>query len=145
MQAQWHHVGISVADLDRALHFYRDLLGFEVEWDHPQRGGEEMSKVVGLNDVKAHMVMLRGYGTRIELFDYLSPKGQAVGSGRQCDYGLIHFALTVTGLQELYDRLVKTGVEFNCPPQVLRHGVLATYMKDPEGVTIELVEYNEGA
>lgn len=117
MQAQWHHVGISVADLERALHFYRDLLGFEVVWDHPQRGGPEMAKVVGLEDVKAHMVMLKGYGTHIELFDYLSPKGKAVGSGRQCDYGLIHFALTVTGLQELYDRLVAEGWSSTARPR----------------------------
>ncbi len=145
MQAEWHHVGISVRDMERALRFYRDLLGFEVEWAHKDRGGAEMSRVVGLAGARAHMTMLKGYGGRLELFHYLNPEGRGSGPGRQCDFGLIHFALSVRGIRELYERLRAAGVEFNCPPQVLRPGVTATYMKDPEGNTIELVEYQEGA
>ena len=58
-----------------------------------------------------------------------------------CDFGLTHFALSVKGIQKIYERLLGEGIRFNCPPQNLRPGVWATYMKDPEGVTIELVEY----
>ncbi len=143
MLASWHHVGISVRDMPRALHFYRDLLGFEVEWDHKDRGGQEMSNAVGMDDARAHMVMLKGYGGRIELFDYLNPKGRDLGPRRQCDFGLIHFALSVKKILDLYERLVAAGVEFNCPPQELRPGVTVTYVKDPEGNTIELVEYQQ--
>jgi catechol 2,3-dioxygenase-like lactoylglutathione lyase family enzyme len=145
MRANWHHVGISVRDMQRALRFYRDLLGFEVEWEHQDRGGPEMARVVGLADVRAHMAMLKGYGGRIELFLYDNPKGREAGPRRQCDFGLIHFGLTVQDIWALYEQLLAAGVEFNCPPQVLRPGVTATYMKDPEGNTIELVEYQEGA
>ena len=145
MLASWHHVGISVQDMSRALHFYCDLLGFEVEWDHEGRSGQAMSNAVGLADARAHMVMLQGHGGRIELFDYNNPKGRDLGPMRQCDFGLIHFALSVKGLRELYERLVAAGVEFNCPPQDLRPGVIITYMKDPEGNTIELVEYQQEA
>lgn len=145
MQANWHHVGVSVRDMDRALRFYRDLLGFEVEWEHQDRSGAEMSRVVGLAQARAHMTMLKGYGGRIELFHYLNPQGREAGVRRQCDFGLIHFALTVKDIQPLYERLRAAGVKFNCPPQVLRPGVTVTYMQDPEGNTIELVEYQEGA
>ena len=41
MEATWHHVAISVKDLDRALKFYRDLLGFKVDWDRDHYSGEE--------------------------------------------------------------------------------------------------------
>jgi len=145
MQANWHHMGISVRDMGRALRFYRDLLGFEVEWEHEDRGGAEMSRVVGLPEARAHITMLKTYGGRIELFHYLNPEGREAGPKRQCDFGPIHFALTVRGVWALYEHLRAAGVEFNCPPQVLRPGVTATYMKDPEGNIIELVEYQQGA
>jgi len=141
MEAIWHHVAISVKDMERELRFYRDLLGFEVDWERENYTGEMYGKVVGLPGAAARVVMLKGYGGRIELFKYHVPEGRECGTKRQCDFGLTHFALMVKGIDELYQRLLKEGVQFNCPPQNLRPGVWATYMKDPEGVTIELVEY----
>jgi len=139
--ANVHHIAISVEDLERELQFYRDVLGFKVDWDMDNRGSEALSKVVCLSDANPHIIMLQGYGLRLELFKYHSPRGRNTGPKRQCDFGLTHFALSVKNINEIYKNLVKAGVEFNCPPQELRPGVQATYMKDPEGVTIELVEY----
>jgi glyoxylase I family protein len=141
MDALWHHVAIAVKDMDKALWFYRDQLGFEVDWDREHYTGEAMAKVVGLQGADARVVMLKGHGARVELFQYWTPAGEETGPKRQCDFGLTHFALTVKGVHGIYERLSKAGVHFNCPPQNLRPGVWATYMKDPEGVTIELVEY----
>jgi catechol 2,3-dioxygenase-like lactoylglutathione lyase family enzyme len=141
MDATWHHVAISVSDMERALRFYRDLLGFEVDWERERYSGELLAKVVGLPGAEARVVMLKGYGARIELFQYITPAGEESGPKRMCDFGITHFALTVKNIHEIYGRLAGAGVAFNCPPQNLRPGVWATYMKDPEGVTIELVEY----
>jgi glyoxylase I family protein len=79
----------------------------------------------------------------VELFRYYSPTGRGRRPNRQCDFGLTHFALCVKNIHQIYERLLKAGVQFNCPPQKLRPGVCATYRKDPEGVTIELIEYQE--
>ena len=141
IDATWHHVAISVRDIEREIAFYRDLLGFEVDWDKDHYNGEMLSRVVGMPDADARVVMLTGYGTRIELFYYYKPKGQESPPKKMCDFGITHFALSVKDLKPLYERLLKKGVRFNCPPQNLRPGVWATYMKDPEGVTIELIEY----
>jgi catechol 2,3-dioxygenase-like lactoylglutathione lyase family enzyme len=141
MEATWHHVAISVRDMEKALWFYRDLLGFEVDWDREHYTGETMAKVVGLPGADARVLMLKGYGARVELFKYHTPAGEGGGAKRQCDLGLTHLALTVKNIHEIYEHLSRAGVHFNCPPQNLRPGVWATYMKDPEGVTIELVEY----
>lgn len=143
MDAAIHHLAISVADTDRALRFYRDLLGFEVDWDMDHRRGEALARVVGLPGADARMVMLKGYDLRLELFQYYTPEGEKRKPDRQCDFGLTHFALRVRNIHQIYGRLVRAGVEFNCPPQNVRPGVWATYLKDPEGVTIELVEYLE--
>jgi glyoxylase I family protein len=141
MDAAVHHVAISVADIDQALRFYRGLLGFELDWDMDHRGGEALAKVVGMPGADTRIVMLKGYGLRLELFRYYTPQGKRHEPQRQCDFGLTHLALQVSNIQKIYERLVKVGVRFNCPPQNLRPGVRATYMKDPEGVTVELVEY----
>ena len=138
----FHHVGISVRDMEQAKDFYCNTLGFSIVWEHPQRGGEPLEKVVGLSGVQAHMAMLEGYGMRIELFKYITPAGRDRGEQRQCDFGLIHFALKVKDARAIYADLSGKGVQFNSPPQDLRPGVVAVYMRDPEGNTIEIMENN---
>lgn len=142
MEARIHHIAICCRDLKRQLEFYHGLLGFKVLWDMPGREGDTMDLVVGLSGAAAHMVMLTGYGLKLELFEYSSPKARDRGEMRQCDHGYTHFAFSVKDLQGIYDRLYQKGVKFNCPPQKLRDGVSATYMKDPEGNTIELIQYD---
>lgn len=139
-EAVFHHVGISVRDMEKAKDFYCNTLGYSIVWEHPQRGGEALQKVVGLPGSLMHIVMLEGYGMRIELFKYLTPEGRDRGNLRQCDFGLIHFALKVKDVHAIYAALSPKGVQFNCPPQDLRPGVVAVYMRDPEGNTIELME-----
>ena len=141
MDMNWHHIALAVNNMNRALYFYVELLGFETEWDRPHYKGDAFSRIVGLDDAEAHVVMLRGHGTRIELFRYHNPPGEGRGIVRQCDYGISHFTFAVKKIHELYADLRKAGVVFNCPPQSPRPGVYATYMKDPEGNTIELVQY----
>ena len=145
VDAAVHHVAISVEDIDQALRFYRDLVGFELDWDMDHRSGEALARVVGMPGADTRIVMLKGYGMRLELFKYYKPQGRTPKPRRQCDFGLTHFALQVKDIQGIYDRLIKAGVQFNCPPQNVRPGVWATYLKDPEGVTVELVEYEEGS
>jgi catechol 2,3-dioxygenase-like lactoylglutathione lyase family enzyme len=141
MEATWHHAAIAVEDIDRILKFYCDLLGFSVEWIKEDYSGEEFSKVVGLEDAHAKVVMLKGHGSRVELFHYQHPKGVVSNLKRMCDFGITHFTFSVVGIHEIYKTLSAEGVQFNCPPQNLRSGVWATYMQDPEGNTIELIEY----
>ena len=74
----WHHVAISVRDMDRALNFYRDLLGFDLEWELDHVSAEIVDKIVGLKDVDVRLAMLSGYGTRLELFQYYHPEGVVI-------------------------------------------------------------------
>ena len=142
MDDYFHHIAISVREMAPMVAFYRDLLGFTVDWDMDHRGGEGLAEVVGMPDAEAHMVMLSGFGMHIEMFHYYQPQGQAAHIVRQCDFGFTHFALQVRDIHGFYERLVGGGAEFNCPPRNLRPGVWATYMRDPEGNTIELIQYD---
>ncbi len=143
MDATFHHVAIAVKDMDSMITFYRDCLGFSINWEKPAYSGMEFGKVVALEGAMAHVAMLSGYGMHLELFHYFEPPGLDRGVPRMCDFGYTHFALTIKSLEDIYSRLVEAGTAFNSPPQNLRPGVWAVYMNDPEGNTIELVQYDD--
>jgi len=138
-----HHTAISVTDLNRSIRFYGDLLGMKLEWRVDHRKGEALEKVVGLKDVDVSYAMLSAWGGRIEIFQYHSPQGTPVPPNKPVsDKGITHVAFQVEEIDDLYANLVSHGVRFNSPPQVVRPGVKAAYFHDPDGVTIEFVQYS---
>lgn len=139
----FHHTAISVTDLDRSIQFYRDLLGMTVEWRIDHRRSEGLGQVVGLKNVDVSYAMLSGWGGRIELFQYHSPKGEPYPADKPVsDKGITHIAFQVEDIDGLYEKLVGHGIRFNSPPQVLREGVKAAYFHDPDGVTLEIIQYS---
>jgi catechol 2,3-dioxygenase-like lactoylglutathione lyase family enzyme len=139
-----HHTAISVSDLDQSIRFYRDLLGMILEWRIDHRRSEALEKVVGMKGVDVSYAMLSGWGERIELFQYHSPQGQPYPADKpQCDKGITHLAFEVNEIDALYERLVSYGVQFNSAPQVIRQGVKVAYFRDPDGVTLEMVQYSK--
>ncbi len=138
-----HHTAISVTDLDRSIRFYRDVLGMTVDWRIDHRKSEPLEKVLGLKNVDVSYAMLSGWGGRVELFQYHSPEGLPYPPDKPvCDRGITHFAFQVEDIDGLYEKLLGQGVRFNTAPQVIRPGVKATYFHDPDGVTLELVQYS---
>jgi catechol 2,3-dioxygenase-like lactoylglutathione lyase family enzyme len=135
--AEADHIAISVSDMDRALTFFKSVLGFTVLWD---KTGLNLATLVGLPDAHARQVMLEGHGMRIELFGYIRPQGKMREPHRQCDFGITHFCLSVMNIDTLYRELLAKGVEFVSPPQEVRRNVWAVYFKGPDGIMVELVQ-----
>ena len=135
-----HHTAISTGNLERALGFYRDLLGFEVvlEFAWP-KGTEPADQITGLDSSAAKVAMLRAGNAFVELFEYEAP-GPAPGDPTRpvCDHGITHIALDVTDIDAEYARLSEAGMIFHCPPQDLGPGARATYGRDPDGNVVEL-------
>ncbi len=46
MDVRWHHLAMAVRDIDRIVPFYRDLLGFEVDWEKPHYSGERFARLI---------------------------------------------------------------------------------------------------
>jgi catechol 2,3-dioxygenase-like lactoylglutathione lyase family enzyme len=142
VQSRFHHAAISTPDLDRALGFYRDLLGFETvaEWTWP-RGLRVADEVMGLEDSAGKAVMLRLGDVRLEVFEFASPTARPSDPMRPvCDHGITHLCIQVENLQDEYDRLNRAGVSFHCPPRKVGPGTIATYSRDPDGNVVELLE-----
>ena len=115
------HVHLKVADLDRALAFYRDVLGFEVT----QRYGSQ-----------AAFLSAGGYHHHIGLNTWESSGGSPPPPGTT---GLYHVAILYPSRVELADalqRLIKAGIPLEGASD---HGVSeALYLRDPDGNGIEL-------
>jgi lactoylglutathione lyase len=138
------HVGLHVADLDRSLHFYRDLLGFDVafQWnpDAPY-----IRTLIGHPNADVHAAILRqpGSTTLLELLNLRGTDGQPVDAA-SARPGTAHVAFTVTNLESLYKHLLANGVESVSAPVTPtigpNKGGRAVYVLDPDGIRVELIE-----
>lgn len=138
------HTGFQVADLDRSLHFYRDLLGLEEIWRRVVRE-DYIGTLVGYPGLELHQVLLRIPGTDhcLELLDYRNVERAPVDT-RTANPGTAHICLIVEDLTALYERLLAEGVEFMSPPisptTGPNTGLLVAYMCDWDGIRIELLQ-----
>jgi catechol 2,3-dioxygenase len=115
------HVHLKVADLERAIRFYRDVLGFELT----QRYGNE-----------AAFLSAGGYHHHIGLNTWESEGGSSPPGGST---GLFHLAIAYPTRAELADalrRLLRAGIHVDGASD---HGVSeAIYLRDPDGNGLEL-------
>jgi catechol 2,3-dioxygenase len=120
-QTRIGHVHLTVADLDRALRFYRDVLGFEVT----SRYGRD-----------AVFLSAGGYHHHIGLNTWA---GRGAPPPPQGTTGLYHFAILYPDRRALavaLRRVLDAGVALEGAAD---HGVSeAVYLRDPDGNGVEL-------
>lgn len=134
-----HHAALSVTDLDRAIHFYCDVLGMEELATGPF-GGEVMERIMRLPGARGRSALVRAGSQHLELFEFADPKPNLQALDRPVnDHGITHFCVLVSDVFKEYERLLSAGVEFHCPPQQFGH-MYATYVRDPDGNVFELLE-----
>lgn len=139
-----HHTAFQVADLERSLTFYRDLLGFELVWERVNRE-EYVRRIVGYPQAELHQALLRFPGSEhcLELIDYRGVERKAVDTSPP-NPGTAHMCLLVCDLPGEYKRLTAAGVRSVSEPVLVtkgpNEGRLAVYMIDPDGFPVELVE-----
>lgn len=145
-----HHTSFTVSDMEGSLAFYRDLLGMQVIGDQGGKGGY-LAEVVGFPDVDMRVVFLlptSDSAELLELIQYRSPVGTPADV-RTCNPGSSHLCLVVDDIHAVYRRLRSSGVRFasEAPVAILagRHaGGHTVYARDPDGVTIELIQLPPG-
>jgi catechol 2,3-dioxygenase-like lactoylglutathione lyase family enzyme len=139
------HAGIVVTDLERALHFYCDLLGLKVLKSMEEKG-VYLDNMLGHSGVLVTTVKLAaGKGSAVlELLHFKSPVTPAAQTRGLFDLGPTHVAFTVEDLDTIFERLARAGVPFNAPPQLSPDGLAkVTFCHDPDGTPLELVEMLE--
>lgn len=132
------HYGLNVSDMDDALGFYRDQLGFEIDRRFPV--SDVQSDIVGVDGVEGQIVFLNAGGFEIELIAYSAPENENIhewASGH--DVGVAHICITIDDIEARYDDLTPE-VEFVSEPKTVSNGARIAYARDPDGNYVEFYE-----
>lgn len=139
-----HHTSYTVANIERSLEFYRDLLGCEIIWER-EIADKYFRDIVAFPDsvVKAVELRIPGSDHILELFEYTHPRGQTIDLSTN-NPGNSHVAFIVDDLQAAYEELSAKGVHFKSPPVRVdvggNTGAWGAYVVDPDGITMELFQ-----
>ena len=114
------HVAFFASDLDKARAFYREALGYQEPYDLKNPDGSLIMSFVKIND--------RQY---VEL-----SKEKAPGTDR-----LNHVSLETDDIAGMRNYLASKGIKVPAAPGKVRIGNMAFNVTDPDGHTLEFVQY----
>lgn len=138
---RFDHVGITVADLERATAFFVSL-GLEVE-GRASMEGDFVDTVIGINDSRSEIVMLRtpDGGAGLELSSFSQPDHQPGSpAAMSTELGLRNVAFEVDDLEGILERLAADGYGLVGGVGQYEHLWRMAYVRGPEGIIVSLAE-----
>jgi catechol 2,3-dioxygenase-like lactoylglutathione lyase family enzyme len=144
-------IGITVADLDRSVAFYTQVLGFD-KASEIELEGDTVERLLGVFPARIRVARLTLGAETLELTDYLAPASRAFpADSNGNDRWFQHIAIVVSDMDRAYARLREHGVQHASPsPQTLPDwnpkagGIRAFYFRDPDGHYLELIQFPAG-
>ena len=132
-----HHVGITVADLDRAVEFYVETFDLDLLTEFSV-GGDAFAEAVAVDDASAEFAHLDAGDAVVELVAY-DPPGEATADPELNRAGATHLGLSVDDVEAFHDGLAD-DVETLSPPRTTESGTTILFVRDPEGNLIEVLD-----
>lgn len=144
-------VAIPVSDVDRAVDFYREVLGFR-ELDRAESTGDAVDRLYGVFGSRLVRATLVLGDERVILQQYETPAGRPLPADfRSNDHWFQHVAIIVGNMPAAYAALRRHGVRHASPgPQRLPDwnpnagGIEAFYFRDPDGNHLEILAFPPG-
>jgi catechol 2,3-dioxygenase-like lactoylglutathione lyase family enzyme len=144
-------IGITVNDMDRAVGFYTQVLGFE-RVSESEASGSDYEHLYGVFGLRLKTVDLQLGAERIELMQFLAPHGRpAPVDSKSNDAWFQHVAIIVSDMERAYAWLRQHDVEHaSTGPQLLpawnpnAAGISAFYFRDPDGNHLEILHFPAG-
>ena len=136
------HLVVGVTDTDRALAFYRDVLGMEVAFES-LISGEPFDAVLHANRKQEGRVVggLLG-GLMVELLS-IGANPPADDAARRPFTGIHNVSLSVVDLDDAHRRIIAAGYTPDQEPFEIG-GVRMFFVKDPDGTPVEFIELPGG-
>lgn len=126
------HVGISVTDIERSAQFYARHFGFTCRERHQ------------IEKERLQIWLLEKDGVVLELFcfrDCAALPGYCANLSTDLrTIGVKHFSFAVPDIQAMRDTLKGAGVEFETEIRVFENGARYFFIKDPDGILVEIME-----
>jgi catechol 2,3-dioxygenase-like lactoylglutathione lyase family enzyme len=142
MIISFNHSSFTVSDLDRSLDFYCSIIGMK-RISYADRPQEYSETVTGIKGCPLKIAYLTGWGHRLELIEYVGSKKKSQTSSTD-NIGAGHICFNVTDLVSMAEEYRNMGVELQSDPLVIPAGTnkggMTFYMKDPDGIVIELIQ-----
>ncbi len=138
------HTGLTIADMDRSLGFYRGILGFDVV-SRRVIDAPWLAQLLGLDAavVDAADLAVPGADQVLQLFAFAVPSVEAVSPSMSAP-GSVHVAFVVDGLRDLLGRCAEAGIAVLAPPVMITTGVntggTLACVTDPDGIIVEFFE-----
>ncbi|MBI4338027.1 MAG: VOC family protein [Chloroflexi bacterium] len=130
-----NHTGIVVADLEKMVAFYRDVLGLQVKQVLERREGPMHSKLVYLGMESGHWIE----------FTHRYDQPPRPGHLARDQEGATHLCFLVKDLDRFHREASAKGLAFVITPTVRQDEVRGTrkiaYGHDPEGNWLEFIEF----
>jgi catechol 2,3-dioxygenase-like lactoylglutathione lyase family enzyme len=144
-------VGMTVANLERSVAFFRDVLTFELV-EQFEDAGRETELLTGVFGARTRTARMRLGEEVLELTEFLAPRGRPYPPDtRGNDQWFQHIAIIVSDMDAAYRRLRDHGVAHaSTGPQRLPDwnpnagGIEAFYFRDPDGHFLEVLQFPPG-
>ena len=109
-----HHLGMTVADIEQSIVFYRDLLGMELIGRRPCVDASYVAAQTGYEGVQLSVASFRvnqNSKQSLEIVQYLNHIGKPSNTDTNCA-GNTHLCIVVSDLSAAYRDLQSRGVKF---------------------------------
>ena len=138
---RFDHVGVTVADLDRAIEFFTGL-GLELEGRMPIEG-DFHDTVIGKSGARTEIAMLRppGGGTALELSSFVRPDHEPGSPHAMAnELGLRNVCFEVDDLRLVLDQLAADGYGLVGAVGQVEDVWRMAYVRVPEWIIVSLAE-----
>lgn len=139
IDSRFSHLVVGVTDMDRALEFYRDLLGMDVVFDQSISGEPFDAALGSASSQEGRVVGGVVGGIMLELLSLGA--GTPIPAGKRRPFlGNQSISLSVTDLDSTYRHVKDAGYEPDQAPFAIS-GVRMFFVKDPDGMPVEFIEF----
>ncbi|MDV6271139.1 VOC family protein [Rhodococcus globerulus] len=143
VNVKFHHIGITVSNLERTLEFFENAFGIVTGMALRVKSGNDTAEALGLPEHEQRVALLAAGDVIFELIEF-HPARRESYDGRQDDVGYAYPCFAVEDIDAAYDEWTRLGYKINARPQVTESGPVAgskfMVLKDPDGKNIEIVE-----
>ena len=145
------HINIVTNNIKKSKDFYKNIIGLE-ETLYLDLEGAWLESITNFQNPKAKCVFLQpdSKNCRIELLEYENPKTTPtnIEKSQQLNHeGIRHIAFEVDNIDEIYQKTLRHGIEcisapIKVPLDIVPSGKTLCYIKAPDGVVLELAQYD---
>lgn len=142
----FNHTSFTVSDMDKSVRFWTEMLGFTAASVSP-RQGDWQADVTGIAGASLLVAHLYGHGHHIEFIQYLAGANHGL-SPPPSHTGAAHICLEVDDIERTWNELLAAGATAQGKVAHVKTGAasgcFAGYIRDPNGIIIELLELRNG-